>query len=86
MAGLFWYDRPLYDFLLEVPTAVLGWWVLRRSGKGPRWVTTGWALAIVLIVQTAFDIASARNAGQIKPSVCFPDAVGVANQRLVGGA
>ena len=78
MAGLFWYERPLYDFLLEAPTAFIGWWVLRRSGKGPPWAVTRWAIAIALLVQTAFDVASVRNSGKIKPSACFGDIASVA--------
>lgn len=83
LAGLLWYERPLYDFLLEVPTALLGWWVLRRSGKGPSWATTYWALGMALIAQTAFDVASARSAGHIKPSACFSTVGSVAASRLV---
>jgi hypothetical protein len=83
MAGLYWYDRPLYDFLLEVPTVLLGWWFLRRSGVAPRWSTSKWVLALALAVQAAFNIAAARSPGGIKPNGCFSDAD--ATPSLVGG-
>jgi hypothetical protein len=83
MVGLFWYDRPIYDFLLEVPTVLLGWWVLRRSGSPPRWATSGWVLAMALAVQAAFDIASTRSSGGIKPNACFSSARPVKTSSLV---
>jgi len=71
MVGLSWYDRPLYDYLLEVPTVLLGWWLLRRSGRAPRWATAVWMLVLVLIVQTAFDVVSAGTSRGVKSSACF---------------
>ena len=70
MVGLQWYDRPVYDYLLEVPIVLLGWWLLRRSGRAPRWATSGGMLALVLVVQTAFDLASASMRGGLKPNAC----------------
>ena len=71
MVGLLWYERPLYDYLLEVPTVLLGWWLLRRDGRAPRWATSVWVLVLVLVVQTAFDVVSARTSRGFKPSACF---------------
>ena len=71
LVGLLWYERPVYDFVLEVPTVLLGWWVLRLSGKAPRWATSVWVLAFVLIGQTAFDVVSSRRGRGVKPSACF---------------
>ena len=73
MLGLLLYERPLYDFLLEVPTAALGWWMLRRSGTAPRWATSVGVLILALGVQAAFDI-SAVSPGRIKPNACFANA------------
>jgi hypothetical protein len=74
MVGLFWYEKPLYDFLLEVPTVILGWWALRRSGMAPRWATSIWALTVVLLVQTAFDVISTGSSRGAKPSACYSNA------------
>lgn len=73
MTGLYWYDRPLEDFLLEVPTVLLGWWLLRRSGRAPRWATSVPVLTVVLLAQTAFDVEAARTGRGMKPSACFTD-------------
>ena len=70
LVGLRWYDQPLLDFVLEVPTVALGWWLLRRTGKSPRWAASAWMLGLVLLVQAGFDMASAGATGA-KPSACF---------------
>ena len=71
MTGLLLYEHPLYDFLLEVPTVALGWWMLRRSGTAPRWATSVGVLVLALVVQAAFNAGSARSPGGIKPNACF---------------
>ena len=71
MTGLLLYDHPLYDFLLEVPSVGLGWWMLRRSGNAPRWVTSAGVLLLGLGVQAAFDVALARSPRGFKPNACF---------------
>ncbi|MEO8623206.1 MAG: hypothetical protein ABI625_19170 [bacterium] len=85
MVGLFWYEKPLYDFLLEVPTVILGWWALRRSGLAPRWATSIWALILVLVVQTTFDVISTGPSRGAKPSACYSNASGGAVARRLAG-
>jgi hypothetical protein len=65
LLGLYLYQRPLLDFLVEVPIALAGWWLLRRSGRGPRWATTGAAALILVLVQATFDMRS-----RDKPNAC----------------
>ncbi|MEO8334620.1 MAG: hypothetical protein ABI664_06600 [bacterium] len=69
MIGLRWYDRQLLDWLLETPLAIGGWWLLRRSGRGPRWATTVWAIAFLILVQTTLD-AYVIGRGGLKPNAC----------------
>lgn len=71
MTGLLLYERPLHDFLLEVPIVAVGWWMLRRSGTAPRWVTSPWMLVLALGVQAAFDLDFAGSQGRRKPNACF---------------
>lgn len=71
MTGMDWYDRPLHDFLLEVPTVLVGWWLLRRSRRAPRWATSVPVLALILLLQATFDVVTARTGRGIKPSACF---------------
>jgi hypothetical protein len=66
LLGLALYQRPLLDFLAEVPIALGGWWMLRRSGRGPRWAALGAAALSLVAVQAVFD---GLNAG-LKPSGC----------------
>jgi hypothetical protein len=66
LLGLALYQRPLLDFLAEVPIALGGWWMLRRSGRGPRWAAVGAAALGLVVVQAVFD---GLNAG-LKPSGC----------------
>lgn len=83
MVGLLWYERPVYDYLLEVPTVLLGWWLLRRSGRAPRWATSAWVLALVLIVQTAFDVVFAGTSRGVRPTACFRASAAVSTASLV---
>jgi hypothetical protein len=66
LLGLALYKRPLLDFLAEVPIVLGGWWLLRRSARGPRWATLGMAALSLVIVQAAFD---GLHRG-LKPSGC----------------
>jgi hypothetical protein len=66
MLGLALYQRPLLDFAAEVPLLVGGWWLLRRSGKGPRWAMLGAVVLSLVAAQAAFD---GLNRG-VKPSGC----------------
>ena len=66
MHGLGLYQRPLLDFLAEVPVVAAGWALLRRDGRGPRWATTWSVLAGVLLLQGGFDLLERG----LKPSAC----------------
>jgi hypothetical protein len=67
MLGLGLYGWPLMDFLLEVPIALGGWWLLRRSGAGPRWATIGGAALVLVALQVGVDLPLDRS---LKPSAC----------------
>jgi hypothetical protein len=69
MHGLRLHDRPIIDWLLEVPLATAGWWLLRRSGRGPRWAISVWALVAIILVQTAIDALAGGRRG-MKPNAC----------------
>jgi hypothetical protein len=71
LVGLRWYDRPLLDFALELPILIGGWWILRRSGRAPRWAVSVRALALLVLLQSAFDVYGALHTKGIKPSACF---------------
>ncbi len=72
LVGLLWYDRPLLDFAFESTWVLAGWWLLRRSGRGPRWATSTAVLVLLLTVQAAYDIQSAVSDTSRKPNACFP--------------
>jgi hypothetical protein len=66
LLGLHLYERPLLDFLIETPVLVGGWWLLRRSGRGPRWATMGAAVLGLVALQGAFDLLERG----LKPTGC----------------
>lgn len=66
LLGLALYKRPLLDFLAEVPLVLGGWWLLRRSGRGPRWAALGVAAVSLVVVQAVFDGLHR----ELKPSGC----------------
>ena len=66
LLGLRLYQRPLQDFLVEVPIALGGWWILRRRGQGPPWAIIGVAALGLVVVQGTFDLLQRG----IKPSGC----------------
>ena len=69
MVGLHLYDRPAWDFALEVPLVLLGWAAARRSSGERTWLTSSWLLAAVLGFQLLFD---ATNSNRVrKPTACF---------------
>lgn len=70
LVGLGLYDQPLLDFVIEVPIVIAGWWLLRRSGRGPRWAESGRALAFLLVLQTSFDIYAMGRGRSLKPNAC----------------
>jgi hypothetical protein len=68
MVGLYIYQYPLLDFLVEAPILILGWWLLRRSRSAPRWATSVLVLLALLAGQGALDLMSGN--GGAKPSAC----------------
>lgn len=66
LLGLHLYRQPLLDFVVEVPIALGGWWLLRRRGRGPRWATMGAAAIAMVIVQGTFDLLERG----LKPTGC----------------
>ena len=71
LLGLHLYRRPLLDFLVEVPIMFVGWWLLRRAGRGPRWATVGAAALGLVVLQGTFDVLHRG----LKPTACEWDAV-----------
>ena len=68
LLGLQLYEYPLLDFLVEVPVALGGWWLLRRGGRGPRWATVGAVALALVVLQGAFALQPpGRNQ---KPNAC----------------
>jgi hypothetical protein len=66
LLGLQWYDRPLLDFLAELPFVLGGWWLLRRTHRGPRWAVVGAAAVGLVLAQATFDLVQRG----LKPSAC----------------
>jgi hypothetical protein len=64
--GLNLYQRPLLDFLVEVPIALGGWWLLRRHGRAPRWAAMGATAVALVLAQGAFDLVERG----LKPTAC----------------
>ena len=69
LSGLRLYNQPAADFVLESLLATAGWWTIRARPWAPRWATTWTALAALLLVQGAMDIAGKARGG-VKPSSC----------------
>jgi hypothetical protein len=70
MLGLWIYRRPIVDWMLEVPIAIAGWWIFRRSGHSPRWAASVWALLALVLTQTALDAYIIGNGSSLKPNAC----------------
>lgn len=70
MLGLRLYERPLLDCLLEGSVLLVGWLLLRRSGRGPRWATSIWAFVAMLLVQTTLDAFVIGRGEGHKPNAC----------------
>ncbi|MEO5815826.1 MAG: hypothetical protein ABIT20_11150 [Gemmatimonadaceae bacterium] len=64
------YHRPIVDWMLEVPIVVAGWWLLRRSGGSPRWASSVWAVAVLVLMQTALDMFVIDKGSIRKPNAC----------------
>jgi hypothetical protein len=69
LMGLYLYGKPALDFVLESLLAVGGWWLLRTTGRAPRWSTGLWSLVVVLALQAMLDVAGSRSGG-VKPTAC----------------
>lgn len=67
MMGLYLYQRPLLDFVIEAPMLLAGWWLLRRSRSAPRWATSVLVLGTLLGGQAVIDLAVR---GGVKPTAC----------------
>lgn len=67
MIGLDLYARSLLDFLIEAPILLLGWWMLRRFGRAPRWATSVVSVVAFLVLQGAFDLVQGDG---VKPTAC----------------
>ena len=67
MVGLYVYQHPLLDFVIEAPILIIGWWLLRRSANAPRWATSVLALGLLLAVQGGLDLVTRDG---VKPSAC----------------
>jgi hypothetical protein len=68
LIGLNLYAHPLLDFLLELPIALGGWWLLRRAPGVPRWATTVTAAVALVLIQGVIDSAVIQ--GFDKPTAC----------------
>jgi hypothetical protein len=67
LLGLRLYDHRFLDFLMELPLALGGWWLLRRSGSGaPRWAVGAAAGCALVVVQASFNAVERG----LKPSAC----------------
>lgn len=66
LIGLHLYQHPLLDFIAEVPIALAGWWLLRRSGHGPRWTSVAAVAFGLVLVQGVFDVLQRG----LKPTGC----------------
>jgi hypothetical protein len=69
LMGLRLYDHPVLDFALESLMAAAAWWLVRGTGRAPRWATGTLALAAVLALQGTLDVVGAQRGG-VKPSAC----------------
>ena len=70
LVGLNLYNHSALDLLLEVPVIAGGWWLLRRSGRGPSWAVGRGVLVAALVGQFSFDAYGFISNRHIKPSTC----------------
>ena len=69
LMGLNFYEHPAADFVLEATLAVVGWSLVRRKRDVSLWASGWLALAAVLAVQGAMNLAGSRGGG-MKPTAC----------------
>jgi hypothetical protein len=67
--GLYIYRWPALDFVVELPVVLAGWWMLRRSGKAPRWATSIVTIALLISIQASLNIWQ-HFALRTKPNAC----------------
>jgi ABC-type sugar transport system permease subunit len=70
LVGFKLYERPMVDWVLEVPLVIAGWWLLRRGGKSPHWATSVWAMVALVVVQTSLDAYAMGHREGLKPNAC----------------
>lgn len=68
--GLRLYKKPVIDFTMEVSIMAAGWWLLRRSGKGPAWTRSVKTLALFAFLQLAANLAMLVLDVPLKPEGC----------------
>ena len=69
LMGLYLYEQPLADFVLESLLAVVGWSLVRRQSGTARWASGWLALGALLALQGTLDIVGSRRGG-VKPNAC----------------
>jgi hypothetical protein len=69
LMGLYLYEQPLADFVIEAALAVAGWWLVRRRPGTARWASGWLALGVLLALQATLDIVGSRHGG-VKPNAC----------------
>ena len=70
-SGYHLYDWPVRDILVELPIILGGWWLLRRSQQGPRWMRSGLILVPAVTLQVLFAYFHTARGVNLKPGVCF---------------
>ena len=87
LIGLHLYAHAILDWVVETPVALLGWWLLRRSGQVPPWAASRRAAVVLVILQTAVAGYALTHVTGVKPSACFslPIAVTGGHAGLVSG-
>lgn len=71
LIGLYLYAHATLDWAVETPLALLGWWLLRRSGRAPTWASSIGAAVFLVILQTAVAGYALTHMTGVKPSACF---------------
>ncbi|HEV8409916.1 MAG TPA: hypothetical protein VGQ30_05360 [Gemmatimonadaceae bacterium] len=61
LIGFNLYRWPAFDFAFEAPVIAAGWWMLRRAGTDPRWITSWAALAILIAIQGEFNLSQSNS-------------------------
>ena len=70
IVGLYIYRWPALDFVVEVPVVVAGWWILRRSGAGPKWAASVVTLVLLIAIQASLNMTQQFVTRRTKPNGC----------------